>query len=331
MVPVGGPDGLRPQHLKDLIGPAAGDGAPLLMNALVGFTTLVLEGKTPESIQPFLFGASLTALNKKDGGLRPIAVGNTLRRLVAKCACSQARDLTSEVLPPHQLGFGVAQGAECAVHAARIFTNNLTPHQALVKVDFRNAFNCIRRDKMLAAVEEFIPSLLPFVHSAYSPVSKLFWEDAEVAFAEGVQQGDPISPLLFCITINKMVSELKAGYNVWYLDDGTLGGTEQELVSALEIIQREGEQLGLYLNVSKCELICHNPSHMPSLLNSFPDLKIVDPSCATLLGSLLGCTTALDSCLESKVYQLELISDRLCHLESHDALILLKHALAIPN
>ena len=166
---------------------------------------------------------------------------------------------------------------------------------------------------MLAAVEEFTPSLLPFVHSAYSSVSKLFWEDVEVASAEGVQQGDAISPLLFCITIHKMVSQLESTFNVWYLDNETLGGMEQELVSALETIQREGEQLDLYLNVSKCKLICRNPLHMPSLLNTFQDLKIVDPSCATLLGSPLFCTTVSGSCLESKVYQLELISD--CLLE----------------
>ena len=34
----------------------------------------------------FLFGASLIALEKKGGGIRPIAVGCTLRRLVAKVA-----------------------------------------------------------------------------------------------------------------------------------------------------------------------------------------------------------------------------------------------------
>ena len=81
----------------------------------------------------------------------------------------------------------------------------------------------------------------------------------------------------------------------------------------------------------KCELICHNPSTMQSVPSSFPDLKIVDPSCATLLGSPLGNATALHSCLESKAHQLKLISDHLCHLESHNALILLRHALAIPK
>ena len=34
-------------------------------------------------VRPFFFGASVIALNKKDGGVRPIAVGCTLRRLVA--------------------------------------------------------------------------------------------------------------------------------------------------------------------------------------------------------------------------------------------------------
>ena len=265
---IGGPDGLRPQHLKDLVGHSSGDGAQCLVNALIGFITLVLEGRTPESIRPYLFGALLTALIKKDGGLRPIAVGSTLRRLVAKCACFQARDSMTELLPPHQLGFGVSQGAECAVHAARFFANNLGPHQALVKVDFRNAFNCVRRDKVMAAIEEFLPSLLPFLHSAYSSSSKLFREDAEVISAEGVQQGDPIGPLLFCITIHKMVLQIQTAFNVWYLDDGTLGGGEEELLSALKTIQQEGAQLGLHLNVHKCELICHDPSTMEFLSSS---------------------------------------------------------------
>ena len=41
----------------------------------------------------------------------------------------------------------------------------------------------------MAAVEEFLSSLSPFIHSAYSSSLKLFGEDAEVISAEGVQQG----------------------------------------------------------------------------------------------------------------------------------------------
>ena len=78
------PDGLRPQHLVDMTSRSAGAGGELLLRALTTFTNFVLTGEVHVEIRPFLFGASLTALNKKDGGVRLIAVGCTLRRLVAK-------------------------------------------------------------------------------------------------------------------------------------------------------------------------------------------------------------------------------------------------------
>lgn len=78
----GGPEGLRPQHIKDMVCTSAGGGVSHLLRAL---TALVLKGKTAPFACPFSFWASLIALEKTGGGVRPIAVGCTLRRLVAKC------------------------------------------------------------------------------------------------------------------------------------------------------------------------------------------------------------------------------------------------------
>ena len=80
----GGPDGLRPQHLKDLTCASTGDAGRRLLTLLTQFSNLCLAGRVPVEIQPVFCGASLCALNKKDGGIRPIAVGSTLRRLIAK-------------------------------------------------------------------------------------------------------------------------------------------------------------------------------------------------------------------------------------------------------
>ena len=63
----GGPDGLRPQHLKDMTTSSIAE-PPSLLSALASFSNLVLEGKTPPAIRPFLFGATLVALDKKGGG-----------------------------------------------------------------------------------------------------------------------------------------------------------------------------------------------------------------------------------------------------------------------
>ena len=71
-----GPDCLRPQHLKDMSERQVGG---TLIVSLTNFVNLILSGGAPDWVRQFVFGASLLAFNKKDGGLRPIAVGMTLR------------------------------------------------------------------------------------------------------------------------------------------------------------------------------------------------------------------------------------------------------------
>jgi hypothetical protein len=82
----GGLDGLRPQHLKELTNTQRGYTGEQLIDRLTCFTNLVLEGRVAADIRPIFCGAFLYALSKKEGGIRPIAVGFTLRRLVARVA-----------------------------------------------------------------------------------------------------------------------------------------------------------------------------------------------------------------------------------------------------
>ena len=104
------------------------------------------------------------------------------------------------LLRPKQLGYGVKWGAEAAVHATSSFLTSLAVGHAVVKLDFQNAFNSIHRDKMLEATCDLAPEIFPFVYS-YSSHSHLLWDDRLILSAEGVQQGDPLGPLLFCLTL----------------------------------------------------------------------------------------------------------------------------------
>src|SRR6478609_10311348 len=81
----GGPDGLRPQHLKDLLSSAGNEGP--FLQAITDFINMLLEGRTPGRVRSIIFGASLLALTKRCGGVRPIAVGYVWRRLASKVAC----------------------------------------------------------------------------------------------------------------------------------------------------------------------------------------------------------------------------------------------------
>ena len=112
-----GSDGLRPQHREDLIVGAADDNPQLV--AIVDLANLLLKGKTPLPVRGVLFGATLLAIVKKQGGNQPIVVGYVWRRLAAKVACNHVKVACSSLLAPRQLGFGVSGGAKAAVFEQR--------------------------------------------------------------------------------------------------------------------------------------------------------------------------------------------------------------------
>ena len=102
-----GPSGLRAQHLLDALTPAA---KATVIEQLASVLSLLARGAAPESLMPHLAGAKLFAAEKKDGGVRPIAVGEILRRLTAKCLCHAAKDSARNLLWPLQVGCGSPLG-----------------------------------------------------------------------------------------------------------------------------------------------------------------------------------------------------------------------------
>ena len=104
----GGSDGLRPQHLVDLL--TCKESGLDLASRLTDFVNLLLEGNCPDRIRRILFGGKLIALRKKDGGIRPIAVGCYWRRLASKAANNRVMQSLAEYFSPLQLGVGVSGG-----------------------------------------------------------------------------------------------------------------------------------------------------------------------------------------------------------------------------
>src|SRR6218665_1913872 len=79
-----GPDGLRPQHLLDLLNNQ--ESSAVFLASLTDFINVLLRVECPKEMREIMFGGSLIALSKKSGGLRPIVIWYTYRRLAAKCA-----------------------------------------------------------------------------------------------------------------------------------------------------------------------------------------------------------------------------------------------------
>ena len=74
-----------------------------------------------------------------------------------------------------------------------------------------------------------------------------------------MQQGDPLGPFLFSLTLHSVLLALKSKFKVFYLDDGTLGGPLDYVLSDLHTIEEAAEQLGLSLNHKKSESVHSDP------------------------------------------------------------------------
>lgn len=217
----GGVDGLRPRHLKDLISFSSRDASAKLTSAIAALVNIIRSGKICSKLLPIFYGASLIALAKLNGDIRPIAIGLVWRRLGGKIACFSVKDSLSEVLKPIQNGFGVRGGSESIVHAVRAYSEASHEHpKAIVKFDFRNAFNEMFRKHLLAEVKTVA---FPMLQQAYRCPSNLFFGDVIIQSKRGAQQGDPCAPAAFSIGLMPLTHSLAAELNSWFLDEGAIG------------------------------------------------------------------------------------------------------------
>lgn len=72
------------------------------------------------------------------------------------------------------------------MHGARRYVSELpTSGNAFVKLDFRNAFNTLRRDVMLETTSKALPEAFAFINAAYSAPSTLFYGSDLLSSEEG--------------------------------------------------------------------------------------------------------------------------------------------------
>ena len=124
------------------------------------------------------------------------------RRLAAKVGCFAVSRAVSHELLPIQLGVSVKGGAEAAVHAVRTFiANNIdsSDHIIIGKLDMMNAFNSVRRDHVLQTCLDRTPEIANLSILAFSKPLSVIDSGHSITSSTGVQQGDPIGPLLLAL------------------------------------------------------------------------------------------------------------------------------------
>ncbi|XP_063389112.1 uncharacterized protein LOC134674887 [Cydia fagiglandana] len=240
----------------------------------------------------------------------------------------------SGYLLPRQMGFGTVLGCEAAIHATRHYAvERHASGDVIIKIDIKNAFNTVERDTILKEVLEKTPSLYPFIYQCYASPSNLFYTGDVIRSQVGAQQGDPLGPLIFCLAIHQIICEVKTPLNVWYLDDGIIGGSPDVVVQGLNTLIPALKEIGLEINPSKCE--CFTCGGIPTealaeIEAVLPGMRLIDKSSFSLLGAPVF-SEGVSSVLQLKRQALSGVREHLAQLAGHVALILLRNCFALPR
>ena len=172
---------------------------------------------------------------------------------------------------------------------------------------------------------------------AYSKPSNLYFGEERIMSEEGIQQGDLLGPLYFSLGIRNLMQSCESELSVWYLDDGSLLGTPDQVLDDLDKVLNAADTLGLTVNPSKCEIFFTNGTNeefvrevTAKFQSKTPGIKELSNDNLTLLGAPLT-EAACDEVMEVKLDELRLMGERLAMIDAHDALFLLRNCFAIPK
>lgn len=223
----------------------------------------VLSGEVPASAVPIFAGGELIALNKCPG-VRPIAMGDLVRKIATSCVVVAKKDDIRAFFEPLQFALGTKNGGELISYRVReyIEKNINNPDACIVQLDAINAWNTSNRALNLKLALQHFPDMARVAYMLYGEHSWLRYNGERAPFdsAEGVAQGCLLGVFLFALSVHCTVAQPVAQafpsleVHGWYADDSSFGGPIQTVFNAIKMVEVKGEDPNYGLNMTKCEV-----------------------------------------------------------------------------
>ena len=181
----GGPDGIRPQHLLEVV--QSQEMGTHLLASLTVFVNSLLDGRCYKEIMQILFGGCFLAMDKKAVGIRPLrwvmCGGDLQQSAPVHMSSIESR---ADYFNPLQVRVSATCGCEVTIHAIRRFISTMPTDNNIIKLDFNSSY----MDYMLERISEVIPKLYKSCYPAYNYHSHLQFCEFCLTSKERSQQAD---------------------------------------------------------------------------------------------------------------------------------------------
>jgi len=275
---------------------------------------LCTEEVNPNCLNEFV-ACRLVPLNKGDDkqgnpGVRPVGVGEVLRRIVGKVVIGVIREEIQEAAGPLQSCAGLESGIEASIHAVKkAWDDPLT--EAVLLVDADNAFNRLNRKAAIHNVRQLCPPFHRYLKNMYENPAKLIINDSHTHFIyseEGATQGEVTAMDEYAIGIRPLIDILASVTTIgeliqaWYADDSAAVGLIKKLKEWWDLLCENGPKIGYFPKAVKTILILKNRALLPAAKEVFSGTGI-EITCdgERHLGAVIGGQGAREKYVKEKV------------------------------
>jgi hypothetical protein len=309
----GGPSGWTGKHLQPLVTDKE------CMEGLAAMIEDICNGVIVDPLlRNRLLACSLTPLQKSNGGIRPVAVGEVLGKL-ASCylisVCMKSESYR-QLFPSIQEGVGIAGGCENVIHFIRAARKVMGDDTIVITVDFKNAYNMRRRIDMWDSILKHrsesrgskvnLSYLIRYFHWAYSIPTPLVLPSIApqsnhlltLESCEGVRQGANESSLLFSLSMQSIYEESLKGLEIKNVqakaiqDDFTIVGKPKEAFEVFNRLKESAAQQGMEIQPNKCCIL--PPFSLPlsestsTIIDELKGLGLRETPLLHILGATIG-------------------------------------------
>ena len=301
----GGPSRIDSDIWKHMLcSKAYGALADELADAVAVLTKRICTEDIPYDHVSSLFACRLVPLIKETDGVRPVGIGETLRRIMGKSIAKALRNDIQMAGGCLQTCTGIEAGIEAAIHAmAKTFSKE--DCEAVILVDADNAFNKLNRKAALHNIERTCPGLYMFLKNSYKEPTKLYLPDGtHIMSEEGVTQGDNLAMAMYAVSTKTLISQLSDEKitQIWYADDSSAAGKLEDLKKWWEQLKAEGPKHGYFPKPSKTYLIVKNPELVNNAQRLFDNDGVnITTEGHKHIGAALGSQTFKEEYVKTKV------------------------------
>ena len=260
---------------------------------------LCVEFVDPSCLSAFV-ACRLIALDKCPG-VRPIGIGEVIRRIVSKAILAVLKFDILGAAGSSQLCAGQDSGCEAAIHAVRELYGH-SDTEAILLIDASNAFNCLARNTALMNIQEICPPFsVPLINTYRQPV-ELFVDGESIFSTEGTTQGDPMGMPMYALGVLPLIHKLDthAVHQIWYADDACASGSLRDLRRWWDDLLLLGPDYGYFINASKCWLLLKDPAAADAALFDGTGVNVCSDG-RRYLGSAIGTPDFVNNFVSAQV------------------------------